>query len=109
MSIRLYDPLNPSETFSATAELSYVEEKLVELLLSLGFNSSDLLTITIDEIVNKIRELFPYQRVSSELMEFGQVLTSAQVNINIRCIELTGTARRLWYRYNMVKAVVENG
>jgi len=107
MSLRNYDPANPINTFSATSEVDYCEEKLTEILLLLGYSADQLNVLTIDEVVEKIREIFPYQRIRSELREFGQVLTSAQINVNIRCIALTSSVRRLWYRYNIAKAAAD--
>ena len=101
--MRTFDPQSPSNTYSASEDVDFVEGNLLEIMYIIGYSEQDLTTITIDEIIEGIRSVFSYTRLLNT--EYENTLTAEETLRNANCILLTSCARRLWYRYNLAKAV----
>jgi hypothetical protein len=102
VTIRLYDPQNPSDTFSAESELAFVEEKLYEILFTVGITDFVLDELTIDDIVLAIRNMVPFTKNES----YGDtyIIDPSSTILNSMSIFLIGNARRLWFRRQIAKA-----
>lgn len=102
MTLRSYDAGSPSNLYDATTDLGYIEEQLVQLLYILGYDESALDSITIDELIGAIREQHPYVRLSQDT----PILPASSLLLKERNIKMVMTARRLWHKYTLAKAVV---
>ena len=102
MTLRSYDVASPSNLYDATTDLEYIEKQLVQLLYSLGYDQTALDSITIDELVGAIREQHPYVRPN----EGTPILPASCLLLKERNIKMVMTARRLWHKYTLAKAVV---
>lgn len=117
MTIRSTDG-SGSTLYSSSSELEWAETQLVACLYMLGFNESDLPTITIDEIVQKCKYMYephdsspqlsgylPNSYIPSELegrlYESGYSFGRKQKSL------LMMVVRRLWRRYQIAKHEVE--
>jgi len=106
VTLRSYDPANPSTTYNADTEISYCEDKLYEILAYMGMSNVDLSVITIDEIVEGIRSTIPFTRLD---MDNGvYTITAGGTELNALNIRLVSSARRHWHRYNIAKVVQAN-
>ena len=106
MTLRVYNPEDPVNTYSASSELDYVIGKLCEILYFIGKSESDLETITIDEIIAGIRETAPFTK--SSMQDGVYVATAANTELNALTIKLVSSARRHWYRYHIAKGADNN-
>lgn len=99
MTLRSYNKTNDKNTYSSEKDLIYTKEKILELLFVIGFQEKDLETITIDEIINKIRDLYPYVRVDN----YREFNSEAELYLQEINILLAVRARRLWFKYQLIK------
>jgi len=58
--MRTFDPQSPSNTYSASEDIDFVEGNLLEIMYIIGYSEQDMATITIDEIIEGIRSVFSY-------------------------------------------------
>lgn len=103
MTLRNYDATNPSNLYDAAIDLEYIEEQLIQMLYILGYDEAALDSITIDELVNSIREQHPYARPNQGA---PSILPASSLLLKERNIKMVMTARRLWHKYTLAKAVV---
>lgn len=103
-NMRTYDPASPQNTYLAEVDIDFCQSQLLELAYILGYSQDDLPSLTIDDIMEAIRSIFPYTRLVNT--EYEKSLSAAETIGNANCILLSSCARRLWYRYNLAKAAL---
>lgn len=99
MILRSYDKTSGKNTYNLQKDLIYTKEKILEILFIIGCEEKDLETITIDEIINKIRDLYPYVRVDN----YREFNSEAELYLQEINILLAVRARRLWFKYQLIK------
>jgi hypothetical protein len=105
MSIRAFDQAVRTNLYNPLKDYEYLREKLLEVLLLVGYSEDDVDSITIDEIVNSIRETYPYIRVDNT----NDFNTESELVLKEMSILLVMNIRRIWFRYNLAKVALENG
>lgn len=104
MTIRSYSTSNTVNTYDAQKDYDYLRLGLLEILYLIGYSESDLDTLTIDEIISGIREHYPYVRVDNT----KESNTASELYLKELYIKMVMKARRLWFRYNLAKAALNN-
>lgn len=85
--------------YSSEADLEYVEYALVNVLMILGYNNLDVDSYTIDEILDKIKEVFIYDKTKQPTAAYGMVN-----NINGY---LSEKYRVAWYNRQFIKGIID--
>jgi hypothetical protein len=97
---------NNIRLYSAEADLDFIDEKLYEILFTIGINNVSLDEISIDEIIKAIRFMVPFTRPEDQEGLY-HVHTSASI-MNSMNIFLVSNARRLWFRRQIAKWETSN-
>lgn len=58
MSTRTTSPANPQKLYSGASTLEWTERNLVSILYMVGMTEADLETVSIDQIIEKIYEVY---------------------------------------------------
>lgn len=58
MTLRSTNPTSPQKLYSGASTLEWTERNIVSILYMVGLTEADLDTITIDEILDKIHEVY---------------------------------------------------
>lgn len=104
MSIRTFNPGNTNNTYDAQADVAYLEAQLFSILYSIGFSDEEIQNLTIDEIIERIREFHPYVRKQSE----DDFLTASDLLLKKTNILLIMKVRRIWHRLYLAKVINSN-
>jgi hypothetical protein len=97
---------NNIRLYSAEADLDFIEEKLYEILFTIGINNVSLDEISIDEIIKAIRSMTPFTRHEHQDGIY-HIHPSASIMNSIN-IFLVSNARRLWFRRQIIKWEISN-
>lgn len=97
--------------FNANNLLIEAEIDVHIIMFILGIEPVQFASITIDEIINKIKESYDY--VSAEAAMAGAEIASganhaASKLLRTECNSLTRRARRAWFNMEFAKEVLEN-
>jgi hypothetical protein len=100
-----------SNLFNAESLFTEAQKDLLTLIFILGLDSSQLETITIDELVDKIKSSYDYRNADIILSSAG-IDTNLQHGttkfLRIECNSLTRRVRRSWFNKEFAKEVFEN-
>lgn len=99
MTKRVYNPATRENLYSLQTDYNYIKTKLLEVLYTIGYDEDYLEKISIDDIINTIRDLYPYVR-TDEYTEFN---TQSEIILQQINILLALKARRIWFRYSLAK------
>lgn len=92
--------------YSSSSDLNYIEEQILYIFYVIGFNEDNLYSLTIDDIIEKIRYTFYYDNkiIKTDYIDFKPNLSSdlylKSINKNI-----ISNIRRLWSWMQFVKQV----
>lgn len=106
MTVRNYSRSNPSNTYSAENEIDLIESRILEIMLMVGMDQNNLDTVTIDDIILGIREKYPFTK--NDIQNGITTITAPLAYMNNLNLLLVSSARRLWFRYQIAKAVSQN-
>jgi hypothetical protein len=98
--------------YSAADDLTQIESDLANLLFSIGLDWADIGTITIDSILDRIRDNYTMQPMNittpvgrGEAGGAYGVTIGAEDHIKTQHRLLARMARQLWYRRNLALGV----
>lgn len=100
--------------FDAQALLQEAETDISVILFILGIEQSRIDSITIDEIVDKIKESYDYRSSESNLNEYMSVASGNNIGITpaptkflrVECNALTRRIRRAWFNKEFALDVI---
>ena len=83
---------------------------LLTIMLIIGIDIDLIDSITIDEIIERIRSIYDYQSLESEMqfIEHSDTVTAPAKIIKIENLLLTRRIRRAWFNKQFAEEVINN-
>lgn len=85
------------ETYSASSDLSHVENELATLMFTLGMDWANIDTTTIDDIIDAIRTNYNHVEVAGLDNNYGTPMLASDDYLKTQNAHFTLLARRLWF------------